>query len=142
MNKTARIVIVVVLIVTVIALLFFKQNQSKTDILNTETNISNQETKSELPVLLELGADKCVPCKMMAPILDELEVEYKGQFEVRFIDVWKNPDEAKKYNIKLIPTQVFFDIKGNEQYRHEGFFSKSDILEKWEELGVEIPDPK
>jgi len=50
---------------------------------------------NSLPRLLDLGADKCVPCKMMAPILDELKVEYTEVFRVEFIDVWKNPDAAK-----------------------------------------------
>ena len=93
-----------------------------------------------LPRLLDLGADKCVPCKMMAPILDELKVEYTEVFRVEFIDVWKNPDAAKPFKIKVIPTQIFFDSDGNELFRHEGFYGREDILTKWRELGVETPE--
>ncbi len=92
----------------------------------------------KLPRLVDLGADKCIPCKMMAPVLEELKKEYKGQMEVEFIDVWKNPDAGKPYKINLIPTQMFFDAAGKELFRHEGFFAKKDILAKWKELGVEF----
>jgi thioredoxin 1 len=92
----------------------------------------------KLPKLVDLGADKCIPCKMMAPVLKELTAEYKGRMDVEFIDVWKKPDAGKPYGIKLIPTQIFFDANGKELFRHEGFFSKEDILAKWKELGVEL----
>lgn len=93
-----------------------------------------------LPKLVDLGAGKCIPCKMMAPILEELKAEYKGRLDVVFIDVWENPNAGDPYGIKLIPTQIFFDAKGKELFRHEGFFSKEDILAKWKELGVEFGD--
>ena len=92
------------------------------------------------PKLLDLGADKCIPCKEMAPILEELKETYAGVLDVEFIDVWKaeNQQEAAKYGIKSIPTQIFFDHKGNELWRHVGFISKKDILEKWNELGYKL----
>ncbi len=95
-----------------------------------------------LPRLLDLGANKCIPCKKMAPVLEELKKEYAGKLEVEFIDVWKTPDEAKKYGINLIPTQIFYDAAGKELFRHEGFFGKADILAKWQELGVKLSDDK
>lgn len=94
--------------------------------------------ESGLPRLVDLGAGKCIPCKMMAPILEELKSQYQGKLTVDFINVWEKPAEAKKYNINLIPTQIFYDASGKELFRHEGFFSKEDILNKWKELGVEI----
>ena len=94
--------------------------------------------EGQLPRLVDLGADKCVPCKMMAPILEELKTEYAGKFAVDFIDVWKNTGAGAQYGIKVIPTQVFFAADGTELFRHEGFFGKDDILAKWRELGVEI----
>ena len=94
--------------------------------------------KKPLPKLLDLGASTCIPCKMMAPILEELKKEYAGKLEVEFIDVWKNPDAGKQYDIEIIPTQIFFDAGGKELFRHVGFFAKEDILAKWKELGVEL----
>jgi thiol-disulfide isomerase/thioredoxin len=93
---------------------------------------------SKLPKLVDLGADKCIPCKAMAPILKDLKTEYAGRMDVEFIDVWKNPDAGKAYKIKLIPTQIFFDASGKERFRHEGFYGKEDILGKWKQLGVDL----
>ena len=94
--------------------------------------------KLKLPKLLDLGAGKCIPCKMMAPILEEMKKEYAGKLEVEFIDVWKNPDAGKQYKIEVIPTQVFYDATGKELFRHIGFYAKADMLAKWKELGVEL----
>ena len=92
----------------------------------------------KLPTLIDLGATKCIPCKMMAPILEELKADYAGKLNVVFIDVWENPDASKQHKINLIPTQIFLDAEGTELFRHEGFFSREDILAKWKELGVEL----
>ncbi|MBN2181782.1 MAG: thioredoxin family protein [Sedimentisphaerales bacterium] len=97
-----------------------------------------QLVTKKLPKLLDLGSDQCIPCKLMAPILEELKTEYTGKFKVEFMDVRIDPMLAKVYNIKLIPTQIFFDASGEELFRHEGFYSKEDILSKWKDLGVEF----
>jgi len=91
-----------------------------------------------LPRLVDLGAGKCIPCKMMAPILEDLKKTYAGKLDVQFIDVWENPESGKEYGINLIPTQIFYDAEGKELFRHEGFFSKEDILSKLKEFGVEL----
>ena len=86
--------------------------------------------------LLDLGAKSCIPCKMMAPILEELKEEYKGRAEVIFIDVREkaNKEKAKAFKIKGIPTQIFFDKQGREVYRHIGFLGNDAIVSKLEEL--------
>ena len=99
-------------------------------------------TAGGLPRLLDLGAGKCIPCKMMAPILKELEQEYAGVFDVEFIDVWQHPEEAKKHGVETIPTQIFFDASGKEVFRHVGFFSKEEILATWKQVGVEFNEMK
>jgi len=93
---------------------------------------------SQLPRLVDLGAKQCIPCKMMAPILQDLMENYADTFETEFIDVWEKPAEADKYGIQTIPTQIFFDATGKEQFRHEGFMSKEDILAAWGKLGVQV----
>jgi thioredoxin 1 len=95
----------------------------------------------EVPVkgmvtLLDIGADRCIPCKMMAPILKELEVEYQGKAAIILIDVWKRPEQAPKFRIRAIPTQIFYDKDGKEVQRHEGFMDKKSIVEVLEKLGV------
>ncbi len=91
-----------------------------------------------LPKMIELGAEKCVPCKMMKPIIEELQKDYKDKIEVVFIDVWKDNSAAEKYGIQSIPTQVFLDENGKEFFRHTGFFSKEDILKTFEDHGIKL----
>jgi thioredoxin 1 len=105
-------------------------------------NVTTNAPAKALPKLIDLGATKCIPCKKMAPILEELKKEYAGKMEVEFLDVWQNPASAKKYGINLIPTQIFYDATGKELFRHEGFYGKADILAKWNELGVKLAHEK
>lgn len=95
---------------------------------------SNAIPVKNMVTMVDLGADKCVPCKLMAPILEKLEAEYTEKAAILFIDVWKNPDQAKKYDIRTIPTQIFFDKSGKEQYRHVGFMSETDIKKQLDTL--------
>jgi len=99
------------------------------------------EQKSKVPVpgmvtMVDLGAKKCIPCKMMAPIMEELEKEYKDRAAIVFIDVWENPDAGRKFGIRSIPTQIFYDANGKEILRHEGFFEKKAIIAELQKLGV------
>lgn len=96
------------------------------------------EPVKKLPRLVDLGADKCIPCKMMKPVLEELDKEYKGKLQVEFYDVWKDPAPGQQYGIRVIPTQIFLSPDGKELSRHEGFFSKEDILAKWKEFGFNL----
>jgi thiol-disulfide isomerase/thioredoxin len=102
----------------------------------TAADFPEERNATARPRLLDLGAGQCIPCKMMAPVLDELKTEYEGRLDVVFIDVWQNPDAASKYEVQTIPTQIFFDASGKEVHRHTGFFAKEDILKKWQELGI------
>jgi len=91
----------------------------------------------EMVTLVDLGAKSCIPCKLMAPILEELEKEYKGRATVIFIDVWENRDKAKEFKVVTIPTQIFYNKQGQEVYRHIGFFDKESIKEKLDALIAE-----
>ena len=131
MKKILLSIIAVVLAVG--ATLYLKTLPAKN---HAETNDSSEI--QGLPKLLDLGAGKCASCKAMTEILDEMKVTFAGQMHVEFIDVWEREEEADKYDINLIPTQIFFDAEGNELFRHEGFFSREDMLSKWVELGYEF----
>ena len=122
----------------VITLLASFTNMTAAAQTNLPATGTNALAKPALPKLLDLGAGKCIPCKMMAPILEEMKTNYVGKLEVEFIDVWKNPDAGKKYKVTVIPTQIFYDANGKELFRHIGFYSKDDILAKWKELGVDL----
>ena len=139
MNKTAKLIIVIVLIAAVAGVAMVKKMHKSTGpIVVEEVNKPSAAIQGNLPRLLDLGADKCIPCKMMAPLLEELKTTYNGKLQVDFIDIWKNPGEANKYKISIIPTQIFYDASGKELFRHEGFFSKEDILGTWKEFGINI----
>jgi thioredoxin 1 len=88
--------------------------------------------------MVDLGADKCIPCKMMAPVLRDLQKEYEGKAAILFIDIWKYPKELGKFRVSTIPTQIFYDKEGKEIYRHEGFLAKEGILDVLKKAGVPI----
>ena len=88
--------------------------------------------------MVDLGAKKCVPCKMMAPILEKLEKKYSGKAAIVFIDVWENNEKAREFGISAIPTQIFFDADGKEVFRHTGFSSEEDIVAQLTKMGVKL----
>ena len=142
MKTPIKILIVAVLAVTVVAAVVLKRGQNESKDASAAaalaSPVAEAGSKAALPRLVDLGAGKCIPCKKMAPILEELKKEYAGRMEVEFIDVWKNPDAGKAYGVEMIPTQIFYDAIGKELGRHTGFFGKEDILAKWKELGVAL----
>ena len=99
------------------------------------TNESLDFSKHKV-TFIELGADRCIPCKAMQPVMREIAQEYKGTIQVVFYDVWKTPKYAKDYGIQLIPTQVFIDKNGKEIFRHVGFYAKDEIIKMLKEKGI------
>lgn len=91
-----------------------------------------------LVTFVELGSVRCIPCKMMQPIMREIEKEYAGQVKVVFHDVWTPEGEplAASFKIRVIPTQVFLDAEGKEYFRHEGFFPKDELVKVLRQKGV------
>jgi thioredoxin 1 len=145
MKTQWKILVVLAVAAAVVAAVALKNNRTPTTSSAEPAGVSATSQAAlpaaagvKLPKVVDLGAGKCVPCKIMAPMLEELKREYAGRMEVEFIDTWVNPDAAKPYGIQIIPTQIFFDADGKELFRHEGFFSKEDILAKWNELGVDV----
>lgn len=147
MNGISKLVIVLVLLAAVGAVLAMKQKDKPTQPPAVPAKAPQaaepvQQAGSDilpakrLPRLVDLGANKCIPCKAMKPILEELRTTYAGKFDVVFIDVWENPGEAKANKVEIIPTQIFYDADGKELFRHQGFFGKDDILAKWKDLGI------
>ena len=97
------------------------------------TNNLDLDFSKHKVTFIELGADRCIPCKAMQPIMKEIAEEYAGQIQVVFYDVWKDPAPARKYGIQLIPTQLFIDGSGKEIFRHVGLFPKDEILKMLKE---------
>lgn len=144
MKTPMKILIVASLAVAVVAAVALKEGKRPVESKDAATAVTtggasaDSASRATLPRLVDLGAGKCIPCKKMAPILEELKKDYAGRMEVEFIDVWKNPDAGKAYNVEMIPTQIFYDATGKELFRHVGFFGREDILARWKQLGVDL----
>jgi thioredoxin 1 len=120
------------------AVIIFAMASRLSVLVAADNNANPKVIVRGLPRLVDVGADKCIPCVMMAPILEELKKEYAGSLEVVFVDAWKKPEEANNYRVRMIPTQIFYDASGKELYRHAGFMSKEDILGKLAELNIQV----
>lgn len=110
-------------------------------LVGTASGPAGAEGFSQVPVkgmvtLIDLGATECVPCKMMAPIMEKMEKKYQGRAAIVFIDVWKNRDQVSRFGIRAIPTQIFYDAAGREVYRHVGFMSEAAIVEQLTRMGI------
>lgn len=126
------------------------ETESKSKQENIQTGSIEKETASEKIVnstfekkeikvtFIELGSVKCIPCKMMQPVMEDIEKEYGDQVNIVFYDVWTEEGRpyAQKYKIRVIPTQVFLDKNEQEYYRHEGFFPKEELLKVLQKKGV------
>lgn len=127
--------------------------------LNVTTELDMEQLKSYgLPIVIDFGADTCIPCKEMAPVLSELNESLKGKAIIKFVDVRKYREIGKDFPMKTIPTQFFFDKDGNPyspsdsidikftNYNindkhvytvHQGGLTKDQMLTILEELGME-----
>lgn len=170
-TKFALRIIIPLLIICVIAGIWFFKN-SQNDMVSENGNNPNfslnvtepldlEQLKSYgLPMIIDFGADSCIPCKEMAPVLNELNAELQGKAIVRFVDVWKYPELSKGYPVSVIPTQIFFDSDGNPytpldanaiplntySYKetnehamttHEGGITKEQLMRILKEMGLE-----
>jgi len=110
-------------------------------LLDPSSTKADVEKFSDMPAkgmvtLIDIGATECIPCKMMAPIMAKMEKQYEGKAAIVFIDVWKHNEQAKRFGIRAIPTQIFFDVKGKEVFRHVGFMSEKAIVNQLKKMGV------
>jgi thiol-disulfide isomerase/thioredoxin len=104
---------------------------------STDRRFPKDIAQSPLPKLLDFGRGKCIPCKKMAPVLHELSEEYKDRVIIKIIEIDQQPDLTTANRIRLIPTQIFFDVKNHEVFRHEGFMSKDDIKKVFQKMGIQ-----
>jgi len=98
-------------------------------VIITAANFNEMVIKSPLPVLLDCWAPWCGPCKMMAPVLDELASEWKGRVRVCKLEVDGNPDVAARFQIQSIPTMIILD-RGVEKETMIGALPKQQIKMK------------
>lgn len=180
-NSLLQIGIPILIVIAIVGIYVIKNNEQKaggngqTAENGGQSQISHDEAAFELdatddfdleeilsyglPVIIDFGSDSCIPCKEMAPTLQELNEELRGKVIVKFVDVWENTDAAGDIPLRVIPTQFFFDKDGkpyvpsdeNSTFimyehkdtgehlftAHEGAMEKEDILAVFAEMGVQ-----
>lgn len=173
-NKWLKVIISVVIVCLIGGIWLLKNAQVSEPAQGSQIGSSNpdfalhvtekldlEQLKSYgLPIVIDFGADSCIPCKEMAPVLKTLNEEYQGRVIIKFVDVWKYQELAEGYPISLIPTQIFIGADGKpfkpenptafslNQYvtkdtselvftTHEGGLTKEDFLKIFEAMGVQ-----
>ena len=175
LKKLFQILIPIIIVAIIAAIWLIKNTEQKpaTDnivdntaeaadfALDVTEELDLEQLKSYgVPIIIDFGADSCIPCKEMAPVLKELNEELQGKAIIKFVDVWKYQSFAEGYPISVIPTQVLFDSKGNpytpkdanavilNMYSskdtnehiyttHEGGITKEELLDILKEMGLE-----
>ena len=123
------------ILLSVVSLLLFAAT-AQAELPSASEAAIKQALSSGQPTVVDLGARSCIPCKKMAPILEDLSREYKGKANVLFIDVHEDMPAADRFKVRMIPTQIFFDARGQEVKRHIGFMDKADILKELKAAGL------
>jgi len=126
--------VLLVMLLTIMSFTFSNQTSLSQPLL--DKRFPKDIAQSPLPKLLDFGAGTCIPCKKMAPILKELAEEYKGRVEIRIIEVYQEKELTRINGIRLIPTQIFFDSKNKEVFRHQGFMDKEEIKKVFDKMRV------
>ncbi len=123
-NSKLLKIIIPLLMVGIVVSIYFMQTKADDD-LAQQANIPDDFALNataidlvglkeyQLPILIDFGADDCVPCKEMAPILIALNEEFQEQAIIKFVDVWQNPNGSDGYPVQVIPTQAIFNADGS-----------------------------
>ena len=119
-KKLVKIIVPICIVLVIAGIWIFKNIKpdvepmvSNEDYVLEATNIDlDTLTAYELPIIIDFGADSCIPCKEMAPVLKTLNAEMQGAAIIKFVDVWKNGEAANDFPIQVIPTQVFINADG------------------------------
>ncbi len=99
----------------------------------SDTTFETEVLRSQDPVLVDFWAEWCGPCKMIAPVLDEIAKEHEGKLTIAKLNVDENPAVARRYGVLSIPTLVLF-VGGVEKQRVVGFSSKRDLVAQLSEF--------
>jgi len=129
-------VLILFALVAVVVVLRFQSVRESTGTVMSEYRAPGGIPVKGMVTMVDLGSDTCIPCKLMAPIMEKVEKKYRGKAAVILIDVRKNQEPAKRFGIRAIPTQIFFNKQGKEAYRHAGFMSEAEIDRVFRSMGV------
>jgi hypothetical protein len=96
-------------------------------------------TGSGRPCLVEFGSDECDECRRMAQVLAEITPRLKGKADLVGVDTDVHPDQAQRWRLRMVPTQIIVDAKGQELWRHEGYLATGELLAKVKGAAGEAP---
>ncbi len=125
-SKLVKIMVPLLMVVVVAGIWFMQNGQEEEIVVDTEFPLNVTEvnldilTEHNMPIIVDFGADECVPCKEMAPVLVSLNAEMQGKAIVQFVDVWKNPEASQGFPVQVIPTQIFVNADGTPYTPSEG----------------------
>jgi thioredoxin 1 len=137
MKKHVKIISLGILALMVLIGVFWSQfSQTPSEATFPESHVSGEIPAKGMVTMVDLGANQCIPCKIMVPVMEKVKKKYQGKAAIVFIDVWKNKEPAKRFGIRAIPTQIFFDKEGKEVHRHEGFMGEAEIDRIFKKMGV------
>ncbi|MFA6076234.1 MAG: thioredoxin family protein [Negativicutes bacterium] len=137
MNK--KTIYITVFIIIVMGIFVFKQFAGKPaadEVIQPQDQPQTVETFAQvfahkLPVLTELGADWCQPCKQMQPILHKLRTDYSGKLVVDLVNVDMETDKTNSYGkyvqLRVIPVQLLIAADGRLLWKHEGFIAEAEL---------------
>jgi thiol-disulfide isomerase/thioredoxin len=108
----------------------------KTQAVLEQDNPVNKARNSGKPTMVDFGSKGCVPCDMLAPILETLKEKYNGKANIVVVLTGEEPVLASRYGIEVIPLQIFYDKTGKEVFRHTGFFPQEEIEKQLSQIGV------
>ncbi len=177
-KKIFKIVVPVIMVLIVIGIFIYQSRPDKieqattsaviegasTDFALNSTSIDLDNLKSYgLPMIIDFGADECVPCVEMAPVLVSVNQEMMEKAIIKFVDVWKSPEAATGFPVQVIPTQVIYNADGTpyvpsdavagqivfsmyahretEEHlftTHQGGLTEEQMLLILEDMGVEV----
>lgn len=168
-STSVKVTVVFLIVIAIFSIWIVKDRSKHAAMENTSDNpdfalhtkkLDLDKLKSYgLPIVIDFGADSCIPCKEMAPVLVELNKEYQGRVIVKFVDVWKYPEAAGNIPLQVIPTQFFFNADGSPLSRdktppfniigytndedgkhaftaHQGGLSKEQLVAVFKEMGI------
>ena len=142
MHKTKKLFVVSAILLAAVAMTFAacSPKENAEAVKSGSQKLSGSTAAEDLPKMVDFKSPTCPPCRAMEPILEELAAEYDHVFELEVVDVslQENRDRAIQNAIQYIPTQIFYDENGKQLFRHTGYYSKQDILNKWNDLGYDV----
>lgn len=121
---------------TLFSLLILLGNSVYAELPPATPEVVEQALASGKPTLIDFGLLTCGVCKKMAPHLERVAADYANQANVLFIDVRADQTLAQKFEVRMLPAQIFLDANGNEVHRHTGYLDQDGILSGLKAAGL------